>query len=176
MTEKAKTTNETVGPDAKKRVLVMNGPNLNLLGRREPDIYGSMTLDELQDVIAKMAAGFNIEVDFYQSNYEGGLIERLHQAYLNTSTPYDAVILNAGAYTHTSLALRDAIAAVKPLPVIEVHISRVAAREDFRHTSLIAPVCAGSICGFGLRGYLMALLSLTLPNLGYMTDVRKEQS
>ena len=147
-----------------QRVLVMQGPNLNLLGTREPGTYGNMNMDELHAMMSKMALGFGFTLEFYQSNHEGGLIDRLQSA-ARGAQPVDAVILNAGAYTHTSVALRDAIVSVRPLPVIEVHISNVFAREEFRHTSLIAPVCAGSISGFGLRGYLMALQSLTLPTM-----------
>ncbi len=134
------------------RVLVLHGPNLNLLGRREPDVYGSLTLEEINTSLQNLAAELNIQVEFYQSNHEGELIDRLHQAQDNVA----AVIFNPGAFTHYSLALRDAVAAVS-VPVIEVHLSNVYAREGFRRHSVIAPVAAGQISGLGLDSYLLAL-------------------
>ncbi len=131
-------------------LLVLNGPNLNLLGRREPDIYGSQTLDDIEAMMLEHARGLGIQLTFVQSNHEGVLIDALHTANV------DGVVLNAGAFTHTSVALRDAISACR-LPVIEVHLSNVFAREEFRHTSMIAPVCIGSICGFGALSYILAL-------------------
>ncbi len=138
-----------------KNILVMNGPNLNLLGVREPGVYGSDSYDTLCARIREKAATMDMAVDFFQSNGEGELIDRLHAAVGQV----DGVILNAGAYTHYSYALRDAIAATK-LPVVEVHISNIHAREEFRHTSVIAPVCVGQIAGFGLNSYLLALQAL----------------
>lgn len=136
-------------------ILVINGPNLNLLGRREPGIYGDETLETIQNDIAEEAKKLGANVEFFQSNSEGGIIDALHEA----MDSKDGVILNAGAYTHYSYAIRDAIAAVK-IPVIEVHMSNVDAREEFRHNSVIAPVCRGSIAGFGKYGYILALTAM----------------
>ena len=133
-------------------ILVINGPNLNLLGQREPGIYGDQSYDALCRQIGQCAAELGMTVTICQSNCEGELIDRLHSA----NREADGVVLNAGAYTHYSYAIRDAIAAIKP-PVIEVHISNIHAREEFRHTSVIAPVCRGQICGLGFEGYLLAL-------------------
>ncbi|MCM1054973.1 MAG: type II 3-dehydroquinate dehydratase [Bacteroides sp.] len=133
-------------------ILVINGPNLNLLGRREPGVYGNDSLTEIQNETVRLAKELNIGVEFYQSNHEGGIIDALH----NAMDENDGVILNAGAYTHYSYAVRDAIAAIK-IPVVEVHMSNIHAREEFRHTSVIAPVCRGSILGFGKNSYLLAL-------------------
>jgi len=135
------------------RILVLNGPNLNLLGRREPDTYGSATLTDLERQLRERFPAHTIE--FRQSNVEGELIDRLHEA----NGAADGVIFNPGGYTHSSIALRDAVAAIDA-PVVEVHISNTAARESFRHVSLIAPVCAGQITGFGLDGYRLAVLAL----------------
>ena len=135
-----------------KTVFVLNGPNLNLLGRREPDIYGSETLDDIAVRISAHASGLGLALDIRQSNHEGHFIDWLHEA----GEVASAVVLNAGGYSHTSVAIRDAVAAIA-IPVIEVHLSNVHAREDFRHTSLIAPVARGSITGFGAFGYLLAL-------------------
>lgn len=133
-------------------ILVINGPNLNLLGKREPGVYGSDTLLEIQSEIIAEAKALNVDVEFYQSNYEGGIVDALH----NAMDDADAVVLNAGAYTHYSYAIRDAIAAIK-IPVVEVHMSNVDNREEFRHTSVIAPVCRGSISGFGKFSYILGL-------------------
>jgi len=138
---------------AAKTIFVLNGPNLNLLGMREPEVYGSETLDEIAGQIEDHAQTLGFDVDIRQSNHEGHLIDWLHEA---SAEAAHAVILNAGALTHTSLALFDAIKAIKT-PVIEVHISNPAAREEFRHKSFIAPVAKGSICGFGALGYQLAL-------------------
>ena len=133
-------------------VHILNGPNLNLLGTREPDTYGAATLADIEAACGARAGELGLETVFRQTNREGVLVDWLHEA----DGTAEAVILNAGAYTHTSIALHDAVRAVG-IPVVEVHISNVYAREDFRHRSMIAPVAAGSIVGFGPRGYLLAL-------------------
>ncbi len=138
-----------------KRVLVLHGPNLNLLGEREPQVYGSLTLDEINRRLIEAGQSLNLEVNCFQSNHEGELIDAL-QAARRTA---DGVVFNPGGYTHTSVALRDAVAAI-PIPVIEVHLSNPAAREDFRHVSLLAPVCRWTIAGFGWRSYWLGLLAL----------------
>lgn len=140
------------------KILVMNGPNLNLLGEREPGIYGDNTLDAINGRLKAFGEKHGAELDFFQSNHEGALIDALHDA----RSKYDSVILNAGAFTHYSYAIRDAIAAIK-IPVIEVHLSNVHAREEFRHTSVISPVCKGTIAGFGEQSYFMAL--------GYLLEI-----
>lgn len=136
------------------KLLIMNGPNLNLLGVREKNIYGEQSFESyLEELKQKFP---DIELDYYQSNVEGELINRIHEA----RGVYDGIVLNAGGYTHTSVALADAIGGVKAqLPVVEVHISCILAREEFRHISLIAPNCKGSIMGFGLDSYRLAILS-----------------
>ncbi len=134
------------------KLLIVNGPNLNLLGKREPAIYGTNTFDAY---LKKLKADFpDVEIDYYQSNSEGALIDCIQQA----DGVYDGVVLNAGGYTHTSVALADAIGAVQ-VPVVEVHISSILARESFRHVSMIAPKCKGSIMGFGLDSYRLGVLS-----------------
>ncbi|OAO05180.1 type II 3-dehydroquinate dehydratase [Sphingomonadales bacterium EhC05] len=140
-----------------KTIYVLNGPNLNLLGMREPEIYGSDTLDDIAGRLEDQAQALGFDVDIRQSNHEGHLVDWLHEAAADKA---HAVILNAGALTHTSLALFDAIKAIT-VPVIEVHISNPAAREEYRHKSFIAPVAKGSICGFGAFGYEMALQAAT---------------
>ncbi|NJD91963.1 MAG: type II 3-dehydroquinate dehydratase [Geobacter sp.] len=135
-----------------KKILVLNGPNLNLLGLREPGIYGSETLEGINAALLSLAGELSCEVDFLQSNSEGALVDAIQQA----SGRVDGIIINPAAYTHTSVAIRDAIAAVG-LPVIEVHLSNVYKREEFRHKSLIAPVAVGQIAGLGADGYLLAL-------------------
>ncbi|MGN0650172.1 MAG: type II 3-dehydroquinate dehydratase [Oscillospiraceae bacterium] len=137
------------------KILVMNGPNLNLLGEREPNIYGDNSLAAINDEILEEAKRLGYEVSFFQSNSEGGLIDRLHESRFD----YAGVILNAGAYTHYSYAIRDAIAAIK-IPVIEVHLSNVNGRDEFRKTSVIAPVCKGTIAGFGKYSYILGLYAL----------------
>lgn len=138
-----------------KRVWVINGPNLNLLGMREPGIYGNDSYDAVCARIRQKAEALGIQAACFQSNSEGGLIDRLHEAIGQA----DGIVLNAGAYTHYSYAIRDAIAAIR-LPVVEVHVSNIHAREEFRHTSVIAPVCRGQIAGFGPGSYLLALYAL----------------
>ncbi|HEX6988641.1 MAG TPA: type II 3-dehydroquinate dehydratase [Bacillota bacterium] len=137
------------------RVLVIHGPNLNLLGEREPEVYGTLTLDDIDDRIRAEAAALGIEVTCVQSNSEGALIDAIHAARRDA----DGIIINPGAYTHYSLAIRDALAAV-PVPAIEVHLSNVHAREEFRRHSVIAPVVKGQIVGLGVEGYLLALRAL----------------
>lgn len=137
------------------KILVMNGPNLNLLGEREPNIYGGETLKSINDEIQEEAHELGYEVTFFQSNSEGGLIDRLHESRLDCA----GVILNAGAYTHYSYAIRDAISAIK-IPVVEVHLSNVNSRDEFRKNSVIAPVCCGSIAGFGKYSYILGLYAL----------------
>lgn len=133
-------------------ILVLNGPNLNLLGQREPAVYGRTTLAEIEAKVRERAAARGAQVDFRQTNLEGELVTWIQQA----KGRFDAIVLNAAAYTHTSVALRDAIAAVG-IPTIEIHLSNVHAREEFRHRSLIAPVCVGQIAGFGVNSYLLAV-------------------
>jgi 3-dehydroquinate dehydratase-2 len=138
-----------------KKILLLHGPNLNLLGTREPEVYGKMTLDEINERAAAHVKPHDVQLRAEQSNHEGALIDVLHVA----RNWADGVVFNPGAYTHTSIALRDAISAIH-LPVVEIHLSNVHAREPFRHTSLLAPVCLGQISGFGWRGYLLALDAL----------------
>lgn len=134
------------------RILVLHGPNLNLLGTREPEIYGYTTLDDINAMITARAAEAGIETAFYQSNHEGDLVDAIQQA----NHKFDFIIFNAAAFTHYSIAIRDAIAAID-VPVIEVHLSNIHQREEFRHTSVLAPVAMGQICGLGVESYLAAL-------------------
>lgn len=139
-------------------ILIINGPNLNLLGVREPAVYGNTSFDDFMKRLRSLYP--HIGFDFFQSNHEGAIIDRLHADGFNGR--YAGIILNAGAYTHTSLAIADAIAAIET-PVVEVHISNVAAREEIRHRSRIAPVCRGSIAGFGLDSYRLAVEAIARP-------------
>ncbi len=134
------------------KILVLHGPNLNLLGKREPEIYGRLTLSEINQQLKNRALEFGVEIKFLQSNFEGELV----QAIQNAPENFDFILLNAAALTHYSIALRDAIAAIE-IPVIEIHLSNIFSREDFRHKSVIAPVCLGSISGFGIDSYISAL-------------------
>ncbi len=138
------------------RILVLNGPNINLTGLREPKHYGFITLEEINDSLSDAASSLGISLDFFQSNHEGDIIDKIHSA----PGVYSGIIINAGALTHYSYSIRDAISAIAPLPVTEVHISNVHAREDFRSISVIAPVCHGSVSGFGSFGYQLALAAL----------------
>ena len=139
------------------KILIINGPNLNMLGIREPEKYGKDTLEIINSEIKQYCDFNNIEVEFYQSNHEGDIIEKLHSA----RGSFDGIVLNAGAFTHYSYAIRDAIP-IAEIPVVEVHLTNVHAREEFRHNSVIAPVCKGQICGFGSKSYLVAVRALEL--------------
>lgn len=135
------------------KILVLNGPNINLVGKREPSIYGARSMD---DYYKELVARFSqVELEYFQSNIEGELINKIHEV----GFTYDGIVLNAGAYTHTSIALQDAIRAVT-CPVVEVHISNVMQREDFRHVSMIGPACKGTIMGFGMDSYRLAIEAL----------------
>jgi 3-dehydroquinate dehydratase-2 len=137
------------------KILVLHGPNLNLLGTREPEVYGSMSLDDINQKLFELGNELNVEVKCLQSNHEGALIDALQDA----RTWANGVVFNPGGFTHTSVALRDAISAIG-IPVIEVHLSNVYAREEFRHTSLISAVCKGKVLGLGWRSYTLGLRSL----------------
>ena len=139
-----------------KKILVIHGPNLNLLGEREPDVYGDNGIDTLNSNIIDRAKEQGLECEIFQSNHEGAIIDKLHSARKN----FDGVIINAGAYTHYSYAIRDAISAIR-IPCIEVHISNIDARDAFRANSVIAPVCKGSISGFGFGSYYLAVQALS---------------
>jgi len=137
---------------AEMKILFLNGPNLNLLGTREPEVYGRLTLADIEAKVRDRAAQLKVTVDFRQSNQEGELVGWIQEA----KGRFEVIVINAAAYTHTSVALRDAISAVG-LPTIEIHLSNIHAREEFRHQSLIAPVCRGQICGFGAKSYILGL-------------------
>ena len=139
-----------------KTVYVLNGPNLNLLGTREPQTYGRSTLQDVEQLARDAASRHKLEVEFRQTNHEGELVDWIHEAQAKAAA---GIVLNAGGYTHSSVAIRDAVSAVR-VPVIEVHISNVFAREDFRHFSHIAPVAKGTLCGFGINGYALAIEGL----------------
>lgn len=134
------------------KALILNGPNLNLLGTRQPEVYGSTTLEMVENLCVSHGSSIGLDVSCFQSNHEGALIDAIHTA----KGDQDGIVLNAGAYTHTSIALMDAIASVE-LPMIEVHLSNIHAREEFRHVSYISKVAIGQICGLGPQGYVMAL-------------------
>jgi len=134
------------------KILFLNGPNLNLLGQREPEVYGRTTLADIEAKVRERALQLGAEIDFRQSNLEGELVGWIQQA----KGKFEVIVINAAAYTHTSIALRDAIAAIG-VPTIEIHLSNVHAREEFRHKSLIAPVCCGQIAGFGQKSYILAV-------------------
>lgn len=135
------------------RIIIINGPNLNLLGKREPGIYGSGTMEDYLEVLRHKYA--DVELDYYQSNVEGEIINKIHEVGFS----YDGIVMNAGAYTHTSVAIADAVKGVST-PTIEVHISNVAKREDFRHITYLGPVCMGTIAGFGLDSYRLGIEAL----------------
>lgn len=139
-----------------KTIFVLNGPNLNMLGKREPSIYGTQTLDDIAAECRKAGAELGLEIDFRQSNHEGDLVSWIQEA----GEAAAGIVLNAGAYTHTSIAIHDAIRAAAPVPVVEVHLSNIHAREPFRHVSRVAPHALGMICGFGPLGYTLALRAL----------------
>lgn len=146
------------------KILLLHGPNLNLLGTREPEVYGSMTMENINDLVRSRAAKYKVDVRAEQSNHEGALVDIIHVA----RNYADGIVFNPGAYTHTSVALRDAIMAVG-LPVVEVHMSNVHAREEFRHHSYLAPVCVGQISGFGWQSYILGLDAL-LGHLGIIEN------
>ncbi len=133
-------------------ILILNGPNLNLLGTRQPEVYGKTTLQDIENICVSHGKTLGVSVSCIQSNHEGALVDAIHAA----KGQHDGIVLNAGAYTHTSIALMDAISSVA-LPVIELHLSNIHARESFRHKSFIAPVAVGQICGFGALGYRLAI-------------------
>lgn len=144
------------------KVLVLNGPNLNMVGIREKEIYGTRNYNDIVDYIKEEGAKRGHEIDVLQSNYEGQIIDWLQKAYFEQ---YDGVIINPGAYTHYSYAIHDAIKAISDIPAVEVHLSNVHAREEFRHQSVTAPACIGQLCGFGEFGYLLAIEALENYNL-----------
>ena len=140
-----------------RKILVLHGPNLNLLGQREPEVYGHLTLKDINQELVEAGNELGVTVETFQSNSEGELVDALQQA----GSEKDGVVFNPGGYTHTSVALRDAIAAIA-IPVVEVHISNVFAREEFRHHSILAPVCLGKITGFGWQSYLLGMQALVM--------------
>lgn len=140
-----------------KKVHVLNGPNLNMLGKREPDIYGSHTLDQINQELVQQGALLGLELDFFQSNHEGMIVDALHEMF---NEKIDGIIINPGAFTHTSIALRDALL-LMPCPIVEIHLSNIYKREAFRHKSLLADIVTGQISGFGPYGYTMALNAIT---------------
>ena len=140
-----------------KKILCLNGPNLNRLGKREVDVYGTETYEALENLVVEWGGKLGITVECRQSNHEGVLIDSLHEAF---DAGFAGVLMNPAALTHSSYSLRDAIASISPVPVVEVHISNIHARESFRHQSITAPVCIGQISGFGFDGYYLGLLAL----------------
>lgn len=134
------------------KILIVNGPNLNLLGTREPKIYGTTTLKDIENDLKKIAQNLNVEIEFFQSNHEGDIVDKI----CDSKNKFNGIIINPAAYTHTSVAIRDAISAVE-LPTVEVHLSNIHSREEFRHNSLVAPVCKAQISGCGAQGYIFAL-------------------
>src|SRR4030042_976679 len=143
------------GMGSKMKILIVSGPNLNLLGMREPDIYGTSSLDDMKKLLLTYAGDHEIDLDFFQSNLEGDIINYIHR-----NSDAKGMVINPAAFTHTSVAIRDAISAVQ-IPVVEVHLSNIHAREEFRRISLIAPVCVGQISGFGITSYLLGLMALS---------------
>lgn len=139
------------------KILIINGPNINFLGIREKGIYGSANYETLVEMIEKKAESLGIEAEVFQSNHEGAIIDKLQEAYFNK---VDGIVINPGAFTHYSYAIRDALASLEEISKIEVHISNVHAREEFRHVSVTAPVCTGQVVGLGLKGYLYAMEAL----------------
>lgn len=134
------------------KILVINGPNMQLLGKREPDVYGSQSLEDVYADLGTFAQSFHVELDFFQSNHEGDIVDKIG----NIGPDINGIIINPAAYTHTSVAIHDAIKGINQ-PVVEIHLSNIHKREGFRHTSLTAPACIGQICGFGTYGYRLAL-------------------
>ena len=141
--------------EQKLKILIINGVNLNLLGEREPKVYGSLSLRELEKELYAYSFELGVDIETFQSNIEGEIVEKIHSA----KGEFDGIVINAGAYTHTSIAIRDAICGVN-LPTVEVHLTNIYAREEFRHHSYLAPVCIGQISGFGFAGYKFALEAL----------------
>ncbi len=137
------------------KILFLNGPNLNLLGTREPDKYGTQTLSDIENFVREEASKLNIEIEFFQSNIEGKLVDKIQEA----KNIYDGIVMNPAAYTHTSVAIRDAILAVN-IPTVEIHLSNIHTREDFRKISLTAPACIGQITGFGANSYKLGLIAI----------------
>ena len=138
------------------KILFLNGPNLNLLGTREPDKYGSQTLYDIESFVRELASTMNVEIEFYQSNIEGELVDKIQQA----KGIFDGIVMNPAAYTHTSVAIRDALLAVC-IPTVEIHLSNIHTREEFRKTSLTAPACIGQITGFGANSYKLGLIAIS---------------
>ena len=138
------------------RILILNGPNLNMLGTREPDKYGNQTLSDIQNLVRTEAQKLNLDVEFYQSNVEGELVNKIQEA----KGKFDGIVMNPAAYTHTSVAIRDAILAVQ-IPTVEIHLSNIHTREDFRKISLTAPACIGQITGFGAGSYKLGLIAIS---------------
>ena len=139
------------------KVLIIHGPNLNMLGKREPDIYGKATLDDINNELAGIAQRLGLEIDIFQSNHEGEIVDKIQAA----TTTHNALIINPAAYTHTSIAIRDALLLLD-MPIIEVHLSNIYKREPFRHNSMIADIATAKLCGFGAHGYTMALEALVV--------------